>query len=148
MASQGLIVAVCTSTAKGEKKQPQAMVRFGVGQGLAGDAHAGSGRQVSLLALESIEEIRRLGVEVTPGDFAENVTTDGLELHTLPVGKRLRLGREVILEITQIGKECLHPCEIFRQVGTCAMPTKGIFAKVLGGGEVGPGDKIEVMTDE
>jgi MOSC domain-containing protein YiiM len=147
-ATQGKVVAVCTSSAKGEKKQPQAVVRFEVERGLLGDAHAGSGRQVSLLALESIEAIRRLGIDVAPGDFAENVTTNGLELHTLPVGRRLGLGGEVILEITQIGKECLHPCEIFRQVGTCAMPTKGIFARVLRGGAVAPGDKIEVKEND
>jgi len=145
MDSKGRIVAVCAASAKGEKKQPVAFGVLKAGHGLVGDAHAGSERQVSLLASESIEQIRRLGLDVSPGDFAENLTTEGLSLHTLPVGTRLRVGQEAILEITQIGKECHERCAIFDQVGTCVMPTEGVFARVVQGGEVRPGDSIEVV---
>jgi MOSC domain-containing protein YiiM len=148
MATQGRVVAVCSSSAKGEKKRPVAGGRLEAGRGLAGDAHAGSERQVSLLATESIEQIRRLGLELSPGDFAENLTTEGLRLHTLPVGARLRVGEEAVLEITQIGKECHTGCTIRAQVGRCVMPTEGVFAKVVRGGEVKAGDAIEVIRDD
>jgi len=144
MGAQGRVVAVCSASAKGEKKRPVAVGVMEVGRGLAGDAHAGSERQVSLLALESIEEIRQLGLEVSPGDFAENLTTERLTLHLLPLGTRLRVGESVVLEITQIGKECHARCAIFDQVGTCVMPTQGVFARVVRGGEVRAGDPIEV----
>jgi MOSC domain-containing protein YiiM len=147
MGAKGEVIAVCSSTAKGEKKRPIPLGTFTTDHGLVGDAHAGSERQVSLLAVESIEKIRKLGMEVSPGDFAENLTTSGLSLHTLPVGTRVQIGVKVILEITQIGKECHERCAIFAQVGTCVMPTEGVFAKVLAGGEVRAGDAIEVCTD-
>jgi len=147
MGARGRVVAVCTSAAKGEKKRPVASGRLETEHGLVGDAHAGSARQVSLLAQGSIDEIVRLGRAVSPGDFAENLTTEGLVLHTLPVGTRLQVGPEARLEITQIGKECHTRCEIFAQVGTCVMPTQGVFARVLRGGEVKAGDAIEVMDD-
>jgi MOSC domain-containing protein YiiM len=102
---------------------------------------------VSLLAVESIEKIRQLGMEVSPGDFAENLTTSGLRLHTLLVGTRLQIGEKVMLEITQIGKECHERCAIFAQVGTCVMPTEGVFAKVLAGGEVRAGDVMEILSN-
>jgi len=148
MEEEGQIVAVCLSTTKGEKKRPVEGGMLEAGHGLVGDAHAGSDRQVSLLAVESIEEIRRRGLQVSPGDFAENLTTEKLALHTLPIGSRLRIGPEAVVEITQIGKECHEPCAIFYQSGTCVMPTHGVFARVLRGGPVRPGDRIEVLLDE
>lgn len=148
MVAKGQVVAICSAGAKGEKKQPVSAALLRADHGLVGDAHAGTGRQVSLLAIESIEQIRLLGLEVRPGDFAENITTQGLSLHTLPIGARLQLGEEVVLEITQIGKECRDPCAIFYQVGTCVMPTEGVFARVLQGGEVRAGDLIRVLPDD
>lgn len=148
MGTKGAIIAVCLSAEKGEKKRPVAAGALRVDHGLVGDAHAGSGRQVSLLASESIDEMRALGLELSPGDFAENLTTGGIAVHALPVGTRLRVGREALLEITQIGKECHDRCAIFEQAGTCVMPTHGVFARVLRGGAVSAGDAIEVITDE
>jgi molybdenum cofactor synthesis domain-containing protein len=145
MGAKGRVVAVCSAGEKGEKKKPVDVGILRVEHGLVGDAHAGSERQVSLLATESIGEIRRLGLDVSAGDFAENLTTEGLSVHTLPVGTRLRVGQEAVLEITQIGKECHERCAIFEQVGTCVMPTQGVFARVVAGGEVRPGDTIEVV---
>jgi MOSC domain-containing protein YiiM len=114
--------------------------------GLEGDAHGGSGhRQVSLLARESIDKMKALGiVGLCTGKFAENITTEGIALHTLGVGTRFKVGKAV-LEISQIGKECHRGCEILKQVGKCIMPTEGIFARVIEGGEIKPGDKIEVL---
>jgi MOSC domain-containing protein YiiM len=99
---------------------------------------------VSLLAIESIEKMRQLGLEVNPGDFAENLTTQGIDLLSLPLGTRLHIGDEVLLEITQIGKECHTGCAIFQQVGKCIMPEEGVFARVIRGGEVKAGDEIRV----
>ena len=115
---------------------------------IEGDAHAGNWhRQVSLLALESIEKMRALGLSVAPGSFAENITTRGLELFTLPIGTRLRLGNALV-EVTQIGKVCHSRCAIYQQVGDCVMPREGIFVKVLEGGPVAIGDGVEVLADE
>ena len=142
----GTVVALSISERRGEKKGNVTRARFEVDLGLAGDAHAGFGhRQVSLLAAESVDSMRARGVAVKPGDFAENVTTSGLAVASLPVGTRLRLGDQVELEVTQIGKECHSRCEIFRQVGDCVMPREGIFAKVLRGGDVQPGDEVVVL---
>ena len=141
------IIAVCTSTKKGTKKRNIKEGLIKEDYGLVGDAHAGSDghRQVSLLALASIDKIRRLGAEVGPGDFAENLTTEGLELFSLPIGTQLNVGQDVILEVTQIGKECHDRCAIFKQVGTCVMPTEGVFTRVLKGGTVKAGDKLRVI---
>jgi len=123
------------------------------GRGLAGDAHnLGPGgepwhRQVSLLALESIDKMRRLGLSVGPGDFAENLTTQGLDLLKLPIGCRLRVGPTALLEITQIGKVCHQRCAIYYQAGDCVMPKEGIFAQVLVGGPVRTGDPIVVLEE-
>ena len=139
------VVAVCISVNKGERKTPVAQVELRESHGIVGDAHAGEWhRQVSLLAEESIAKMRALGLDVTAGDFAENITTSGIELVTLPVGSRLRVG-ETILEVTQIGKECHTRCAIYDQAGDCVMPKEGIFAKVLHGGVVKPGDRIEIL---
>jgi MOSC domain-containing protein YiiM len=145
VAAKGTIVAVSLSRETGTRKRPAPSAVLKEDHGLVGDAHAGSGRQVSLLAEESIAAMRAQGLDVGPGDFAENLTTSGLVLHALPVGTRVRVGREVLLEITQIGKECHSACEIRRLTGRCVMPTEGVFARVLEGGEVRPGDEVEVL---
>ena len=140
------IVAVCKSKNKGTKKEDIAEGFFQEDYGLIGDAHADccTHRQVSLLAIESIDKIRSLGVNVVPGDFAENLTTEDLDLVSLPLGTRISIGRDVILKITQIGKECHSGCAIYEQIGKCIMPKEGIFAKVVCGGSIKTGDQISV----
>lgn len=114
--------------------------------GLKDDAHGGKWhRQVSLLALESIHKMTNLGLKVGPGDFAENITTQGLNLIELPVGTRFTIGQSALLEVTQIGKVCHTRCAIYYQAGDCVMPKEGIFAKVLEGGEIKVGDEIHVL---
>ena len=142
------IVSINLSEKKGTVKQPAPSGRLLPDFGLEGDAHAGNWhRQVSLLAQESIDRMTALGIPgLTPGIFAENITTEGMELHTLPVGTRLRLG-EALAEVTQIGKECHHHCEIFKKVGKCVMPKEGIFVRILQGGEIHPGDAVEIVQD-
>ena len=137
------IVAVCKSEKKGTRKKVVGKCEVADG-GLTGDAHAdcATHRQVSLLAIESIDKMRALGLKVGPGSFAENLTTEGIELVTLPIGTKLSIGEDVVLEITQIGKECHTPCAIYRQAGTCVMPTEGIFGKVIRSGIVKTGDTI------
>lgn len=144
---QGKIVAVCTSKNKGERKKNVGQAKLLVGLGLEGDAHAGfQHRQVSLLALESIEKMRNMGLDVHPGDFAENLTTEGLILPVLPIGTKLRIG-EALLEVSQIGKECHTRRNIYYQAGDCVMPKEGIFAIVITGGKVANGDAIEVIEN-
>lgn len=139
---QGKVVAVCISSSKGERKTPVAAVELREEHGIVGDAHAGPWhRQVSLLARESIDKMRALGLDVTTGDFAENLTTEGVDLLALPIGTRLSVGATE-LEVTQIGKECHTRCAIYHQAGDCVMPKEGIFARVLRGGIVRPGDEI------
>ncbi len=140
------VVAVNTSSEKGTYKYPVESVFLKKEHGIEGDAHAGKWhRQVSLLAQESIDKMAALGVEnLTPGKFAENITTSGIELHTLPVGTRLLLGN-VEVQVTQIGKKCHQHCEIYHQVGMCIMPTEGIFVKVLSEGYIKAGDDIKVL---
>jgi MOSC domain-containing protein YiiM len=143
--TQGQIVAVCLSENKGERKKNIGRGQLLSGHGLEGDAHTGTWhRQVSLLAMESIEKMRAKGLDVGPGDFAENITTRGLDLMHLPVGTVLKLGTAVG-EVTQIGKECHTACAIRRQAGDCVMPREGIFVRVLKTGEVGVGDVIEIV---
>ena len=142
------VVAVCISEKKGERKTPVASVELREQHGIVGDAHAGDWhRQVSLLAHESIEKMQRMGLDVDSGDFAENITTSGIELFTLPVGARLTIGA-TLLEVTQIGKECHTRCAIFYQAGDCVMPKEGIFVRVLKGGVVKPGDGVTVLPVE
>jgi MOSC domain-containing protein YiiM len=144
----GRLVAVSVSDAKGVAKHNVPEVTILPDWGVQGDAHAGPWhRQVSLLALESIEKMRREGLAVQPGDFAENLTTEGIGLFTLPVGTRLAVGDQVLLEVSQIGKSCHKGCAIFQQVGKCIMPLEGIFARVLRGGVARPGDAIRVAED-
>lgn len=144
---KGEVIAVCTSERKGTRKRDVGQAELQAEWGMEGDAHAGPWhRQVSLLAWESIQKIHDLGLNVGPGSFAENITTQGINLVELPVGTRLRLG-ETEVEVTQIGKICHERCAIYYQAGDCVMPREGIFARVLKGGTVKTGDAIEVVTD-
>jgi MOSC domain-containing protein YiiM len=141
------VIAVCTSEKKGTTKTPVPEITVQENYGVAGDAHADctTHRQVSLLAEESIDKMRGKGLELNYGDFAENITTKGIDLLSLPIGTRLNVGKEVILEMTQIGKECHADCAIRQQIGDCIMPREGIFAKVIRGGKVKAGDNIEAV---
>jgi MOSC domain-containing protein YiiM len=144
-AVQGEILAVCTSDRKGIRKRDVGQAELRPDWGIVGDAHAADWhRQVSLLAWESIEKMRALGLNVKAGSFAENITTRGLSLVDLPVGTQLRLG-EALVEVTQIGKECHDRCAIYYQAGDCVMPREGIFVRVHRGGQVKAGDMIEVV---
>ncbi|HIQ01341.1 MAG TPA: MOSC domain-containing protein [Anaerolineales bacterium] len=144
---KGKVVAVCVSKRKGVVKKNVGHAVLRVDWGIEGDAHAGPWhRQVSLLAWESIEKMRAQGLNVRAGSFAENITTQGLELHTLPVGTRMRLG-SALVEVTQIGKLCHTKCAIFQKVGDCVMPREGIFVRVVEPGEVVVGDEIEVLLE-
>lgn len=139
------VVSVCISEKKGTKKHPVAEISLRPHHGIVGDAHAGDWhRQVSLLANESVDRMRKEGLTLAAGDFAENILTEGITLRTLPIGTVLRAG-EVRLEVTQIGKECHNDCAIKKAVGKCVMPTEGIFAVVVKEGVVRPGDEIEVL---
>ncbi len=141
---KGKVVAVCVSDRKGVIKKNVGSGVLRVNWGLEGDAHAGDWhRQVSLLAWESIETMRAKGLKVKEGSFAENITTEGLELHTLAVGTQMRLGTALV-EVTQIGKVCHSHCAIYYAAGDCVMPREGIFVKVLEPGEVHTGDVVEV----
>lgn len=141
------IVSINLSAHKGTFKYPTKEATLKIDHGIEGDAHAGNWhRQISLLAQESIDSMTAMGVaDLTPGKFAENITTEGIELFTLPVGTRLMLG-PCLTEVTQIGKECHQHCEIYKKVGKCVMPTEGIFVKVLTEGVIRAGDSIEIVT--
>ncbi|MDR9459148.1 MAG: MOSC domain-containing protein [Dehalococcoidia bacterium] len=140
------IVAVCSSEEKGTRKKSVNEGLFREDYGLVGDAHADccTHRQVSLLARESIDKMLALGVKVGPGDFAENITTEGIDLVSLSIGTRISIGKDILLEVTQIGKECHTPCAIYRQAGVCVMPTEGIFTRVICGGVAKVGDQLTV----
>jgi len=141
----GRVVAVCISEKKGERKTPVASVELRPDHGIVGDAHADDWhRQVSLLAIESIRKMQKMGLDVDAGDFAENITTEGVDLVALPIGSQLKVG-EVLLEVTQIGKECHNRCAIYHQAGDCVMPKEGVFAKVLTNGAVKSGNVIEEL---
>ena len=143
---QGKVVAVCISRNKGERKTPVDLMEVRENHGIVGDAHAGKWhRQVSLLARESIEKMQRMGLSVDAGDFAENITTQGIDLPALPVGTRFTIG-ETLLEVTQIGKECHTRCAIYHQAGDCVMPKEGIFARVVIGGTIKAGDAIALYA--
>lgn len=140
------IVSVNMSREKGTVKQACSSGVLVKDGGLLGDAHSGDGhRQLSLLASESYDEMRSLGAGDLPyGVFAENITTSGITLHTLPVGTRLKIG-ECEVELTQIGKECHSGCEIFKRVGKCVMPLQGVFARVVAGGDIAVGDSVAAV---
>jgi len=147
-AIKGRIRAISVSKQKGTQKLnvPEAELRAGFG--IVGDAHAGNwDRQISLLEIESIDLMAAKGAKVSPGDFAENVTTEGIDLSKLKIGDKLRLGTEVEIKITQFGKQCHGRCIIYEQIGDCIMPRKGVFAKVSTEGSIRVGDTIEVITD-
>ncbi len=141
------IIAVCRSDKKGISKKVIDEGFFKEDYGLIDDAHADSDthRQVSLLATESIDRMRDMGLDLGPGAFAENLTTEGMDLVSLPVGTRVAVGEDIILEITQIGKECHTRCAIYHQVGHCVMPEEGVFARVIREGSARAGDEIKVL---
>ena len=143
---EGRVVAVCRSDRKGVPKVDVGTGTFLVELGLEGDAHAGfAHRQVSLISMEDIREARKKLPALKPGSFAENLTVEGIDLGASKVGDRLRAG-EILLEITQIGKECHQGCAIRRLTGDCVMPREGVFAVVLEEGFLRPGDKLEVLA--
>src|SRR3989338_10810280 len=140
----GKVIAVSISKTKGEKKKNVLSAELKPDFGIMGDVHAGGNRQVSLLALESIAKMQDKGLKVNPGDFAENITTQGIYLLKLSLGDKIKVGKSAVLEINQIGKDCHNRCNIYYQAGDCVMPKEGIFARVLEGGMIQPGDKLEV----
>ena len=142
----GKVISVNISAKKGVRKKPVDEILIKTDYGIQGDAHASSEwhRQVSLLALESIKKMQEKGLDVKPGDFAENITTEGLDLVSLPLGTKMQIGAEIIGEVSQIGKECHTRCAIYYQAGDCVMPKEGIFIRVLKGGMIKKGDAIIV----
>ncbi len=144
---KGRIKAISISKEKGTRKYNVPTAQLKADFGMEGDAHAGNWhRQVSLLAEESIAKMRAKGATVTSGDFAENITTEGIDLQSLTIGSKLRLGNVAEVEITQFGKKCHSGCAIFQQLGDCIMPREGVFAKVTKPGQVKTGDTIEVLN--
>lgn len=143
------LVSINTSKEKGEIKTPVEEANLAEDHGIEGDVHAGSEiKQVSLLDASEIEKMEeRTGVELSPGDFAENLTSEGLDLDLLPMGTQLKVGEEVLLEVSQIGKTCHDDCVIKEKTGECIMPQKGLFFQVLEGGTIQPGDEIELIKE-
>ena len=145
---KGKIKAISVSKEKGTQKSNVPSAELKMDFGIEGDAHGGDWhRQVSLLAIESIDKMIAKGAKVAPGNFAENITTEGLGLTTLEMGSKLRLGESAEIEITQFGKECHSRCAIYDQIGDCIMPREGVFAKVISPGSIKVGDVIEVADD-
>ncbi|MBQ0078468.1 MAG: MOSC domain-containing protein [Eubacterium sp.] len=141
----GTVKGICTSEVRGTAKASVSSARFIENFGIEKDAHGGNWhRQISMLSYEKIEEFKAAGAQVEPGSFGENLIVEGFELNSLPVGARLKSG-DVILEITQLGKECHSRCNIYEQMGDCIMPREGIFAKVISGGQLKVGDEIELL---
>lgn len=142
------VVSINISDKKGMRKKPVNSVIIKENFGIDGDAHASEKwhRQISLLALESIKKMQSMGLDVTSGDFAENITTEGINLPVLPIGTKMSIGENVEIEVSQIGKICHTRCAIYTQAGDCVMPKEGIFAKILKGGIVKKGDKIIVKS--
>ena len=147
-ATKGRIRAISISKTKGTQKSnvPEAELRTNFG--IVGDAHAGDwDRQLSLLDIECIDVMKAKGANVSPGAFAENITTEGIDLMALKLGDRLRLGAEAEIKITHFGKQCHGRCKIYEQIGDCIMPREGVFARVSRGGSIRAGDDIEVITN-
>jgi MOSC domain-containing protein YiiM len=142
------IVSINTSIKKGVRKKevPEALLKEDFG--IEGDAHASEEwhRQVSLLAIESVKKMQDKGLDVGQGDFAENITTEGIDLPSLPIGTKMKIGDEAVAEVSQIGKECHTKCAIYHQAGDCVMPKEGIFVKVLKGGKIRKGDTIKIKS--
>jgi MOSC domain-containing protein YiiM len=147
---KGKVVSINISEKKGERKTPVQEAVIKEDFGIEGDAHASSEwhRQVSLLAIESVRKMQEMGLDVKPGDFAENITTEGLDLLALPIGTRLKIGKDVIGEVSQIGKVCHTRCAIYEQAGDCVMPKEGIFIRILKSGVTKVGDEIDVAFRE
>jgi MOSC domain-containing protein YiiM len=144
------VVSINISDRKGMRKKPVEEAVIRTNYGIEGDAHSSSEwhRQVSLLALESIRKMQEMGLDVHPGDFAENITTEGIDLISLPLGTRIRIGQDIVGEVSQIGKECHTRCAIYYQAGDCVMPKEGIFIKVIKGGTIRVDDPIRTpVTD-
>jgi MOSC domain-containing protein YiiM len=143
---KGSVISINISEKKGMRKKPVEEITVKENFGIEGDAHASSEwhRQVSLLALESVKKMQAMGLDVKAGDFAENITTEGIDLPALPIGTTMRIGDDVVGEVSQIGKECHTRCAIYYQAGDCVMPKEGIFIKILHGGQIKKGDTIEV----
>lgn len=146
------VVSINISEQRGMRKKPVKKAQMIADFGIEGDVHAGGGdRQVSLLAEESVQKQReavaakQLDFELQPGDYAENITTIGLDLLSLPLGTRLQIGEQVVLEVSKIGKTCHHHCEIYQQLGECVMPNEGIFCRVISGGEVSADDPVKLL---
>lgn len=146
----GRIISVNISDKKGIRKKPAETLTLKTNYGIEGDAHASSEwhRQVSLLAIESIQKMQDLGLDVHAGDFAENITTEGLDLPRITIGTKLSLGDEVEIEISQIGKVCHERCAIYYEAGDCVMPKEGVFAKVIKGGTIKMGDRVTVRSQQ
>lgn len=143
---EGKTLSVCVSTEKGTKKREVSSVRLNADWGIEGDAHAGHWhRQVSLLSIEEINKMKEVIPDLKPGDFAENIVTEGIDLDKIGIGDRITVGEDIVLEVTQIGKECHSSCEIQKLVGKCIMPEKGVFTKVLKGGVIKRGDILRVQ---
>lgn len=145
--TKGRINAISVSKEKGTPKTGVPEAELKTDFGIVGDAHAGNEhRQISLLAVESTERLLAKDIKLSPGDFAENITTEGLDLRSLKVGSKLKIGR-VELEITQLGKRCHRHCRISDRIGDCIMPREGVFARVTGPGRIKVGDVIEIIDD-
>ena len=145
--TKGRIRAISVSKERGTRKVNVPRAELQTGLGIVGDAHAGNwDKQISLLSIECIGKMVARGAKVSPGDLAENITTEGIDLGTLKVGSKLRLGIDVELEITEFGKKCHGRCKIFEQIGDCIMPREGVFARVIKAGSINAGDAIEVIT--
>ena len=140
----GKILSINVSETKGVRKTPTEGVTVRAEYGIEGDGHASASwhRQVSLLAMESIKKMQDKGLDVGPGDFAENITTEGIDLLSLPIGTRITLGGAVQAEVSQIGKVCHNRCAIYEQAGDCVMPREGIFVRILTGGPLKVGDTV------
>ncbi len=142
----GIIRAVCISAEKGTPKKDVGKGALIAGHGIEGDSHTGTWhRQVSMLAMESIRKVQELGLEIKPGDFAENLTIEGLNFEDLTIGKRVKIGSSAIGEVTQIGKECHNECDIRRRVNDCIMTREGVFLQIHVGGPVQTGDPVELL---
>lgn len=144
----GIIENICISEKKGTCKKPVEKAILIENYGIKGDAHADSNshRQISLLEIKSIDKIKKAGLNVGPGAFGENIIVSGLDFSDIKIGDRFKIGEEIILEVTQIGKECHSRCAIFYKTGDCIMPREGIFTKVIKGGIISKGDKICYYT--
>jgi MOSC domain-containing protein YiiM len=143
---RGKVVAISLSEKKGTPKRNVKQALLVNDFGLVGDAHAGSGRQVSLLPIESIRKVKERGLDVKPGDFADNITVMGIDFSDIKIGDKIRIGKSVELEVIQRGKTCHSPCWIYNSIGDCIMPKEGIFARVIRGGFIRINDEIEVIS--